>query len=113
MATRPRQRYSNRPPSRAAVIVTAFAAVAALASLMLGLAMVGVDLTPDPVRGEAFGVTMVQDWLLQRLVISEFFAVGAGFWGFALLSGRWRLAPSAAILLSLVGAGCAVAARLI
>ena len=113
MATRSRQLNSDRPPTRAAVIVTAFAAAAALAALLLGLAIFAIDLTPDTGQYENFGVSLATDWLFQFLYISGFFGVGAGIWSLALVSGRWRLIPGAVIVLALVGLGFGIAAQLI
>jgi hypothetical protein len=103
--------YSNGLPRWPGILVSALAAAGALATFMLGVLIFVIHLQPDTGHGEDIGVPIAIAALLPFLVISAFLGVGAAMGGFALSTGRARLAPVAAIVLTLVGVSCAVAAR--
>src|SRR5438093_445095 len=103
MVTPPTPPIPSRLPKWLGFVVSAFAAMGGLASLVLGLLILLIRFVPDTGHGEDIAGMMAIVVLLPFAVISAFLGVGAGIGGVALLTGHGRIVPTAAIALTLIG----------
>jgi hypothetical protein len=97
-----------RPPRWLSLTVCALAVIGGLATLVLGLMLLAVRLTPDTGHGEDIGGFIVFAVAVPYLAISAFLGVGTGIGGFALSTGRSRLVPAVGILSTVVGIALAI-----
>jgi hypothetical protein len=97
------------PPTWLKLLLTALAIAGGLAALLLGLLLFDVRITPDTGHGEDIGGFIAFAVALPFLAISAVLGVGTGLGALALSTGRGRLAPTAAIVLALIGLALALA----
>jgi hypothetical protein len=90
------------------VILCSFALIGGIATLLLGLLLLMVRLTPDTGHGEDIGGFIVFAVTVPYLAISAVIGVGTGIGGLGVSSGRARIAPVVGIVATVLGIGFAM-----